>query len=74
MTYGGNSIFARFKARGSQPVLDGPEPEWLGNMRDMGLMLSGIYQDLRGDAGDSYGHFRRWLAGGVRKFFSSRSN
>ncbi|SDG65455.1 hypothetical protein [Pelagibacterium luteolum] len=74
VAYRDNSIFARFKTRTPQPVLDGPEPEWRENMRDMGLMLSGIYQDLRGDAGDSYGHFRRWLVGGMRKFFASRSD
>lgn len=72
MAYRDNSIFAWLKQRGPQPILEGPEPEWRETMRDMGLMLSGIYQDLRGDAGDSYDHFRRWLVGGMRKFFSSR--
>lgn len=70
MAYKNNSIFPRIKFRSSQPSIAAPSPEWRENMRDFGLMLSGIYQDLRGDSRETYSHFRRWLVGGLRKYFS----
>lgn len=69
-----NSLLFRLRARRAQAAMTAPEPEWIENLRDLGLMLSGIYQDLRGDARESYGHFRRWVKGGLRKWISPRDN
>lgn len=67
MAHNENSLLFRLRARRAQAAMTAPEPEWLDNLRDVGLMLSGIYQDLRGDARESYNHFRRWAKAGLRK-------
>ena len=69
-----SSIFARLRVRRTQPVMTAPEPEWRENLRDTGLMLSGIYQDLRGDTYEGFQHFSRWFKGGLRKLTSQRSS
>lgn len=70
MPHKDNSIFPRIRFRSTEPSIAEPKPEWMENMRDFGLMLSGVYQDLRGDARETYSHFHRWLVGGLRKYFS----
>lgn len=67
-----NWLLVRLRDRRTETAAMASEPEWLDNLRDIGLMLSGIYQDLRGDTRESYGHFRRWVKGGLRKFMGSR--
>jgi len=69
-----NSLLLRLRARRAQAAMTAPEPEWVENLRDLGLMLSGIYQDLRGDARESYDNFYRWVKGGLRKLVSPRGN
>lgn len=72
MAYKDDSILARWKLRRAQPVMAPSESEWRENMRDMGLMLSGIYQDLRGDLQDGLYHFRRGVRAGMRKLWGNR--
>lgn len=72
MAHNENSLLFRLRARRAQAAMTAPEPEWIEGLRDVGLMLSGIYQDLRGDARESYTHFRRWMKGGLRKLTASR--
>lgn len=43
------------------------EPEWRENMRDFGLMVSGVYQDLRGDAYETWRHFTGWIKDSLHK-------
>ena len=69
-----NSLLFRLRARRAEAAMTAPEAEWVENLRDLGLMLSGIYQDLRGDTRETYGHFRRWVKGGIRKFIGPRDN
>lgn len=69
MAHNDNSIFPRIRFRPSRQAAAAPEPAWRENMRDLGLMMSGVYQDLRGDTRETYSHFHRWLVGGLRKQF-----
>lgn len=73
MAYRDDSIFTRLKLRRPQSAMTAPEPEWRENMRDAGLMLSGIYQDLRGDLQDGFYHFRRGVRAGIRRVFGPRN-
>lgn len=53
--------FARRRGKRAQPALTGPYAEWRDTLRDTGDMLSGIYQDLRGDLADAAADFARGL-------------
>ncbi|WP_425033342.1 hypothetical protein [Pelagibacterium sp.] len=65
-----NSFLDRLRIRRAEAALTTTEPVWVENLRDFGLMASGVYQDLRGDTRESFMHFRRWLKAGLRKFGS----
>lgn len=68
----GNSVLRRSKR--TQAAMTAPEPEWRENLRDFGLMVSGIYQDVRGDVADSLTDYFKWLRTGLRRAFTSRPN
>ncbi|MEQ8444960.1 MAG: hypothetical protein RIB57_03635 [Pelagibacterium sp.] len=70
MAHNENSLFYRLRARRAEAALTATEPEWVENLRDFGLMASGVYQDLRGDTRETFSHFSRWLKAGLRKFGS----
>lgn len=67
MAHNENSVLIRRRLRRIHPAITAPEPEWRENLRDFGLMLSGIYQDLRGDARESYSYYLRRARDGRRK-------
>lgn len=69
-----NSTIFRRRSRRTQSAMTAPEPEWVENLRDLGLMLSGIYQDLRGDTRETFHHFGRWVKGGLRRLTASRND
>lgn len=60
------------RSKRTQSVMTAPEPEWREGLRDTGLMLSGIYQDLRGDLAGSATDFGKWVRAGWRKMWSGR--
>lgn len=68
----GNSVLRRSKR--TQAAMTAPEPEWRENLRDFSLMVSGIYQDVRGDVADSLTDYFKWLRTGLRRAFTSRPN
>lgn len=68
-----NELYSARRKRTGAATL-APEPEWRENMRDLGLMLSGIYQDVRGDVATSFSEFIKWIAAGLRRAFSSRAD
>ncbi|WP_196258405.1 hypothetical protein [Pelagibacterium limicola] len=67
-------MFSIRRSKRTQAVMTAPEPEWRENLRDLGLMLSGIYQDLRGDIAESFADFGKWVQTGVRRAFSARTD
>lgn len=60
-------LTSRWRNRRTHSALTAPE--WLDAIRDFGLMLSGIYQDLRGDMSESWTDFTKWVRAGARKMF-----
>lgn len=72
MAYKDSSIFTRFRSRRTQPAMTAAEPEWRENMRDLGLMLSGIYQDLRGDINDANLFMARSIKSAWRRLIGPR--
>ena len=66
-----NDLFS-MQRRHTDAAMTAPEPEWRENMRDLGLMLSGIWQDVRGDLADSFSDYVKWLSAGLRRAFSQR--
>lgn len=70
MAHNENSFLYRLRARRAQAALTASEPEWVENLRDFGLMVSGVYQDLRGDTRETLTHFNRWVKSGWRKLGS----
>lgn len=67
-------LFTLLREKRTQSAMTAAEPEWRENMRDLGLMLSGIYQDLRGDLADSFADYVKWLRTGLRRALSSRND
>lgn len=67
MSRNDDSIMSRFGLRRPQPAINAPEPEWRETLRDLGLMVSGIYQDLRGDAHENWRQFSAWIGGLFRR-------
>jgi hypothetical protein len=65
-------IFGARRGKRTQAAMTAPESEWRENLRDLGLMLSGIYQDVRGDVADSFADYLKWLRTGLRRAFSGR--
>lgn len=70
MTRNDLGIFSLHRSKRTQAVMTAPEPEWRENLRDLGLMLSGIYQDVRGDLADSFTDYVKWLRTGLRRAFN----
>lgn len=68
-----NRLFRR-RSKRTDTVLTAPEPEWRENLRDLGLMLSGIYQDLRGDIADGAAWTGRSIASGWKNFWTRKSD
>lgn len=68
----GNSVLRRSKR--TQAAINAREPEWRENLRDFALMVSGIYQDVRGDVAESITDYFKWLRTGLRRAFTSRNN
>lgn len=60
-------MFSWRRTKRTQSAMTAPESEWRENLRDLGLMLSGIYQDLRGDIADSFADFIKWVREGLRR-------
>lgn len=67
-------ICTRRHGKRTQAAMTAPEPEWRENLRDLGLMLSGIYQDVRGDLADSFSDYIKWVRTGLRRVFTGRSS
>ncbi|WP_116654046.1 hypothetical protein [Pelagibacterium sediminicola] len=67
-----NDLFS-MQRRHTNTAMTAPEPEWRENLRDLGLMLSGIWQDVRGDLADSFSDYVKWLTAGLRRAFSQRA-
>ncbi|HWJ86622.1 MAG TPA: hypothetical protein VNS12_00950 [Pelagibacterium sp.] len=67
MAHKQDSVLIRQRPRRIHAAISAPEPEWRENLRDFGLMLSGIYQDLRGDAREGYSYYFRRARDGRRK-------
>lgn len=74
MTRNETRIFQTRRNKRPQAAMTAPEPEWRENLRDLGLMLSGIWQDLRGDLADSFADYLKWLRTGLRRAFSQRAD
>ena len=68
-----NDLFPA-RRRHTQAARAASHSEWRENMRDLGLMLSGIWQDVRGDLADSFSDYVKWLAAGLRRAFSPRAD
>lgn len=67
-------LFSRMRGKRPQSALAAPGSEWRETLRDTGLMLSGIYQDLRGDLIDSFIDFGKWIKGGWRRLRTPRED
>lgn len=72
MAHNDNSIISRSKFR--RTPLSVTVSEWGENVRDLGLMLAGIYQDLRGDSNETWRNFRDWIKDSLRKSTGSRES
>ncbi len=67
-------LWARSKSKRGQNTLTASEPEWLVSARDFGLMIAGIYQDLRGDAIGAVQLAGKGIRGTLRKLNGNRNS
>lgn len=67
-------LFSRWRGKRPQSAMTASGSEWRETLRDTGLMLSGIYQDLRGDLIDSFIDFGKWIKSGLRRLRTPRED
>ncbi|MCD7061074.1 hypothetical protein [Pelagibacterium xiamenense] len=65
-------LFSRRREKHPQSA-DLAASQWRDAMRDIGDMLSGIYQDLRGDLADGFSDLKRSVRWALRKISSKRN-
>ncbi|WP_404403866.1 hypothetical protein [Pelagibacterium halotolerans] len=68
----GNQIQLFSRRRGKRAQSAFAESQWRDSLRDIGDMLSGIYQDLRGDLADGFSDIKRSVRWALRKIGSRR--